>query len=196
MIQIARLVHWRLPPRDEREQGFGLVELVISMAILAVGLMALVAAFSSAAFGVARATHVTSAAGVADSQMETYRLLTYDWLGLDTAAATDATYKADVACIGGGTCQNFAAPSNGCASGGVVLTNFPNACMPTRTATGADGKSYRIDTYITQLAAVTGAERVRKQITVVVRGGTPYRVLTRQAAVVDCSTAALGSTCP
>jgi type II secretory pathway pseudopilin PulG len=187
-------------PNPQGEEGFGLVELVISMAVLAIGLMALVAAFSSAAFGVARAVHVTAGSAVADTQMETYRLLTYDWVGLDTTVATDATYKADAACVGGSTCTNFTPPNNGCrvSPAGSVWTNFPNQCTPTRNVTGADGKVYRLDTYIRQLAATTGTspQRIRKQVTVVVRGGKPYRVLARQAAVIDCSTAALGSTCP
>jgi len=178
----------------------GLVELVIAMSVLSVGLLAVVASFTSGTVAMTRANRIATAGVLADTQMETYRALSYDWIGLDTAAATDSTYQSDAACTGGGTCSNHA-PDNGasCASGGNVKTNFPTACSPSRTTTGPDGHAYRVDTYIRQLAAVTTPlpQRARKQVTVVVReGASPYKQLAREQSVFDCSTGAEGSTCP
>ena len=186
--------------RLRSEQGLGLVELVIAMTVLSVGLLAVVASFTSGTVAMTRANRIATAGVLADTQMETYRALSYDWIGLDTGAATDSTYQSDGACSGGGSCQNHA-PDNGnsCASGGNVRTSFPNACLPTRTATGPDGHDYRVDTYVLQLDAVTGSlpQRARKQVTVVVReGASPFEQLAREQSVFDCSTGAEGSTCP
>lgn len=186
--------------RLRNEQGLGLIELLIAMTVLSVGLLAIVASFTSGTVAMTRASRIATAGVLADTQMETYRALSYDWIGLDTSASTDATYKADAACIGGGTCQNHA-PDNGssCASGGNVQTNFPNACAPSRTAAGPDSHAYRIDTYVRQLDATTGAlpQRARKDVTVVIREGTtPYKVLAREESIFDCSTGQDGSTCP
>lgn len=185
--------------RLRSEQGFGLIELLIALTIMNVGLLAIVAAFSSGTVATAHAGRIATATTLADAQMEIYRALTYNWIGLDTAAATDATYKADTACTGGGSCQNVA-PSNGasCASGGNVKTSFPNACAPSRTFTGPDGHTYRLDSYVQQLAAVTTPlpQRARKQITLVVRDPSAGLVLARQQSTFDCGTAATGSTCP
>ena len=186
--------------RLRSEQGLGLIELLIAMVVLSVGLLAIVASFSSGTVAMTRASRIATAGVLADTQMETYRALSYDWIGLDTAASTDSTYTADAACIGGGGCQNIT-PTNGasCASGGNVKTNFPDACAASRTATGPDSHAYRIDTYVRELAATTGAlpQRARKDVTVVVReGATPYKLLAREESVFDCSTGADGSTCP
>jgi prepilin-type N-terminal cleavage/methylation domain-containing protein len=65
-------------PRVRQEGGFGLVELLIAMTVLAIGLTALVAAFSSGYVAINRANTVGSASVLADKQMETFRAMTYD----------------------------------------------------------------------------------------------------------------------
>ena len=71
--------------RASREDGFGLIELLISMVVLNVGILALIAAFQSGAFALQRAGKLSSAAAIADIQMERYRGLTYSAITLDTA---------------------------------------------------------------------------------------------------------------
>jgi prepilin-type N-terminal cleavage/methylation domain-containing protein len=64
-------------PRVRHEDGFGLVELLIAMTVLAIGLLALVAAFSSGYVALNRANTVGSASVIADKQMETFRAMTF-----------------------------------------------------------------------------------------------------------------------
>jgi prepilin-type N-terminal cleavage/methylation domain-containing protein len=63
---------------------------------------------------------------------------------------------------------------------------------PTTTVTGADGRSYRVDTYIgwTQVSSTSGtAGRALKQVTVVVRDfSSPYKQWARVTSIFDEST--------
>jgi Tfp pilus assembly protein PilV len=120
--------------RLRREGGFGLVELLIAMIVLSVGILAIVAGYSSGYVAVRRATQVSSATVVADAQMERSRAHTYAYIALNTAGE-DATYRGD-------TAYNATAQIGGCTS-----TTDPS-CLPTQSRTGPDGRSYRVDTYI------------------------------------------------
>ena len=55
------------------EGGFGLVELLIAMAVMSIGITAIVAGYSSGILAVDRAKAGTTAGALADRQMETYR---------------------------------------------------------------------------------------------------------------------------
>jgi prepilin-type N-terminal cleavage/methylation domain-containing protein len=124
--------------RLRREDGFGLIELVIAMTVLTVGLLSLFAAYSTGYVTLRRATRVSSASVLADSQMERYRALLYANVKLNTSCGAtctqDATYTADSA-------YSSTAQITGC-------TTTDASCLSTQTKTGPDGKSYRIDTYI------------------------------------------------
>jgi hypothetical protein len=130
-------------------------------------------------------------------------------IGINTGGTVDSTYTSDAACAN-------ASITKTCAANGVAATEtgptgltphtctqintwYPNTlpCTPSRTVTSAttpaspDGRSYRVDTYIVQLAATTTGtlQRTRKQVTVVVRDGTVLtRVLARSSSIFDCST--------
>ncbi len=187
--------------RLRESDGFGLVELLIAMTVLNVGLLALVASFSSGALALTRSSKTATAASLANSQIELYRAMTYDAIGLDTAASTDATYQADSACVGGSTCSNIAPTAPDCTTitgSGGSNWGVTNACNPSRTLASAaspDKLSYRIDTYI-RLNSVSG-QRDTKQITVVVRDGAALtKVLARVVSLFDCSTGqATNQTC-
>src|SRR5207253_10113166 len=101
-------------PDVRNEGGFGLVELLIAMVVLNIALLAIVAAFSSGAVAVSRAGSVATASALADQQMELYRAMPYEPIGLDTAAApSSGTYTTDVACISGSpTCSNTGPSTN------------------------------------------------------------------------------------
>ena len=183
--------------RGSEESGFGLIELVMAMFMMNVGILALVAAFNSGAVALRRASHVSTGAALADTQMELYRGLTYAQIGFDSTqmAAVDNTYKCDSAL--GASCPNTittcaAAP---CATGSVpTRTNCavgpPNECLPYRTVSGStspDHYAYRIDSYITFQTPTNG--RQLKQITVVVRdAANNARVYARQTSTFDPST--------
>ena len=85
--------------RLSAEQGFGLIELLMAMVMLNVGILAIVGAFNSGIFALNRASRVTTASALADSQMELYRALTYSVIALDSNSVTaaDNTYKCDTA---------------------------------------------------------------------------------------------------
>jgi Tfp pilus assembly protein PilE len=115
-----------------------LVELLIAMMVLTVGILALVAAYSSGYVALNRATRVSSATLVADAQMERFRAIQYSAIQLNTTCGSscneDATYTSDSA-------YNSSAQVTGC-------TTTDATCLPTQTTTGPDGKSYRLDTFI------------------------------------------------
>lgn len=180
------------------EAGFGIIELLLAMIFLNVALMVLVSAYSSATVSINRASRISNAGVVADSQMERFRGMSYAWIGLNTAAGTDAVYKADSACIGGGTCTNIAPDPNisaaSCQAGGQVYTNFPQNCAPSQNKTGPDGKTYRVDTYVaanqTVSPGVGWSGHVTKLVTVVVRDPSAgNHVLAREESDFDNCTA-------
>ena len=75
-----------------------------------------------------------------------------------------------------------------CSLGGSPCTSL----VPSKTSPGADGKSYRVDTFVTwsQVASGTGVPgRAVKRITVVVREPTaPYKEWARVTSIFDEST--------
>jgi Tfp pilus assembly protein PilV len=191
------------------DAGFGLIELLVAMVILNVGLLAIVAAFSSGAIAMKRAGNTATAAALANQQMEVYRALPYGAIGLDTSAATDSIYTSEAApptgpCQTGQatTCGNTGpetsggttfscAPSNPGGSVVWVPGAFPNACAPIRTLTGAsspDRHDYRVDTYIRKVTQTS--QRETKIVTTVVRDGQKLngRALARVQSTFDCST--------
>jgi Tfp pilus assembly protein PilV len=85
--------------RDER--AFGMVELLAAMTVLVVGLLAVFSMFSSGLVSIKRASTVTTAAVIADSEMEKLRAIKYESIGLtnSTVNAADAVYTGDSAYI-------------------------------------------------------------------------------------------------
>jgi type II secretory pathway pseudopilin PulG len=82
------------PVRDEG--GFGLVELLIALTIMAIGIFAVVAGFSSGFGAINRASKATTAATLADQQMEAFRRGSYAAIatiaGATTVGADGRTY--------------------------------------------------------------------------------------------------------
>jgi len=131
----------RIPPRIARlreEDGFTLIELTIAMIVMTLGILSLVAAYSSGYVAMKRATKLSSAQTLADSQMERFRALSYSSIALNTtcgaACAEDATYTGDTAYVS-------TAQVTGCAT-------QDQTCLPSQTKTGPNNDSYRVDTFI------------------------------------------------
>ena len=191
------------PRPQSNEAGFGLIELLIAMVVLNVGLLAIVAAFSAGAVATARAGNLATASTLADQQMEQYRALTYDGIGLDTTAGVDATYTADKPKDSNNVAMANIAPTspNSCAGGGNITTNFPTACQPSRvvntasTPASPDRHTYRVDTYVRWLTPSSG--RAEKLITVVVRNTGATKEYARVQSSFDQCTglAASATTC-
>jgi prepilin-type N-terminal cleavage/methylation domain-containing protein len=132
----------RLRPRSD--EGFTLIELLIAMIVLTVGILALIAAYSSGYIALNRATQISSARLIDDAQMERFSALRYSAIQLNTTCGTscteDSTFTSDSA-------YNSAAQVTGSCT--------DTTCLPTQTKTGPDGRSYRLDTYI-EYACVSG----------------------------------------
>ena len=180
--------------RLAREEGFGMVELLIAMTLLAVAIGALLAAFASSAISLRRAGQKGTALALADTQMEWYRRLTFTGIRINgseipstgsytTAHSIDATIPPSTG--------QAVAGSNGddpCSGSGE-----PAACTPVQSVTGPDGQPYRVDTYVnyvnndsTLSIATPAAGLTLKRVTVVVRDGATDRILAReQSAFVD-----------
>jgi Tfp pilus assembly protein PilE len=166
--------------RLRNEKGFGMLELLMAMTMLNIGILALVAAFNSGAFALQRASRTSTAAALADSQMEQFRAITYNAIALDSTSvnATDSTYRSD-SVLGGSLSNDITATCTG--------SPLPSYCVPTRTVAGADHRSYRVDTYVTSTTPPNG--RAVKLVTVVVRNGaSPYRTFAREQSTFDYST--------
>ena len=170
------------------ESGFGLIELLSAMLMLNVGIIALVAAFTSGQVSLRRAGEIGTASTVADRQMELYRSVKWTQILLDqtSLSSADATYRCDP--IYGTDCApltdadayKVAVSTTGC------TLPLANQCIPSRLVTGADNKSYRVDTYIVP-SQVTSGRDVRR-VTVVVRRASNLQALARQTSDFDEST--------
>jgi type II secretory pathway pseudopilin PulG len=172
----------RVRKRLLADQGFGLIELLIAMIILNVGILAIVASFNAGIITLNRASRVTTAAVLADQQMELYRGITYDSIRLASATIpSSAPYTTDPAYTCSGCSTQITTPS--CGAG----PSYPNECNASRQATGADQKLYRINTYIMQNTPTGG--RPVKRLTIVVRDETDLsKVYVRQASSFDQAT--------
>ena len=164
----VRLRTRQLCARSREESGFGLIELLIAMTVMLVGIFAIFAMFESGIRQIRRASDVTTAAAIADSQMEQIRAVKFSVIGLTSAAigAADPTYTGDTAYRAPGTNQ----PNQ-------AVTLGSSSYSPVQTITGADGRSYRVDTFITWQSVQTGGGtpsigRTIKLVTIVVRKGT------------------------
>lgn len=149
--------------RLRREEGFTLVELLIAMIVLTIGILALIAAYTSGYIALNRATRVSSARLVADQQMERFRAIQYSAIQLNTTCGTncaqDSTYTADAA-------YSSTAQVTGCST-------TDSTCLSTQTKTGPDNKSYRLDTYI-KYSCTTGTLSTSPSLTC--GSGYPYPV--------------------
>ena len=110
------------------------------MTVLSVGILAVVAGFSSGYIAINRATRVSSGSVLADKQMERFRALTYQWICL-SSTSSESTY---VASAPSGT----AVPT--CSTTDAALTPIQDP------VTGPDSRSYRIDTYIVWSCPIGG----------------------------------------
>lgn len=171
--------------RARGAEGFGLVELVISMTMLNVGILAIVATFNSGALALKRAGDVSTASVVADKQMELYRALEYTEIALDATevatANTDTVYQCDSA--------NRIDPAGACGGANqpaAITKSCPTMtpqCDPRQTVRGPDQNQYLVDTYIVSQTPATG--RPVKLVTIVVRKPTESRALARVSSTFD-----------
>ena len=172
------------------EAGFGLVELLIAMTVLAAGITALVAGFTSGYLALSRASVRSTAGALADAQMEKYRALDYSNIGL-TWSGYDSTYTTDAACTdtssyGSGAVTCATASTNEGATVSLGSCTFGAACTTVQTVTGPDNRSYRVDSYIRRQTPTSG--RALKLVTVVVRSSDASTAYVRIQSAFDACT--------
>jgi Tfp pilus assembly protein PilV len=192
------------------EAGLGLIELLIAMVILQIALLAIIGAFGSGAVALGHAGKASTASVLADQQLELYRSMPYDAIGLDTAGApTTGTYTGDTSvcaaaqtpsCANSGPRNNLGTSAWSCtaASGATSVSTYfsangINPCLAHRQVTSAttppspDGRSYYVDTYIWWGSPIA-AERQVKQVSVVVRDQSTAKELVKEVTTFDCAT--------
>lgn len=154
-----------MTPRARDEGGFALVEMLIAIVVINIGLLAILLALTSGMTTLRRSAETSTAAAVADRQLERYRAVTFTSIYLDTAAlaTTDSTYQSDAAYSASQVNQTCGA--------------LTAVCTPSQTVTGPDGRSYRVDTYIVWTTPAGGS--AVKQVTVVVRKSGSTAALAR-----------------
>jgi type II secretory pathway pseudopilin PulG len=178
--------------RARDEGGFGMLELLMAIVMLNVGILAIVAAFSSGNAALARASRISTAGALANKQMEIYRGLKYDNIVFITSrwnsAIADSTYTSDT--VYQQNMANPVAPKALVPSVSTCPANVPaTACDPSYTTTGADHRSYRVDTYLYFDTPTYGNQL--KTITVVVRDSQDLtRSYSRVSSTFDPSTGA------
>jgi Tfp pilus assembly protein PilV len=255
----------QLRRRARSEGGFGMIELLAAMTVMLVGIFAVFGLFQAGIVQIRRASTVTTAAAVADSEMEKFRAIKYDAIGLtnttvDTVVAGSygstytgqSFYKTDTAAsttlsaaitTTSQTTVPVQATITGFPSSGPFLVKIDSEYMlindrssstwtlyqssdrgllgstaathaagatvywiqrvnvatcgsspcttavPTKTVTGADGRSYKVDTYITWKQITNSgstAGRLVKLVSIVVReNASPYRAWAKVSASFD-----------
>jgi len=137
--------------------------------------------FQAGALPVLRASRTSNGAVVAEKQAELYRAMLYKDIqlndGLVTAAASDSLHTSASEWMSSASQTQ----SNSC-------TSTLAECMPIQSSvTGADGRAYRVDTYVQAVTPSSG--RAGKQVTVVVRlASDTSRVLAKLTSNYDLGT--------
>jgi Tfp pilus assembly protein PilV len=167
--------------------GFGMIELLAAMTILVVGLLAVFSMFHSGAIQLQRASTVATTASLADAEMEKLRAVKYAVIGMTSTdvAGADGIHKGDASA--------YRAPGTNATNEAVTLAT--SSYSPVQNVTGADGKAYRVDTYVTWQEVSIGCTpgpctvgRKSKLVTIVVRDPAENRVWARVSSAFDEST--------
>jgi hypothetical protein len=231
-----------------------MIELLAAMTVMLIGIFAVFGVFQAGIVQIRRASTVTTAAAITDSEMEKFRAIKYEAIGLASSNVTsviggsatttlssamtasqltipvssttgfpsagpflvkidselilvndrtttpwavrvigergylndkDASYYGAAAAHSAGATVSWVQRVDVKACGTTPCTN----AVATRTVTGADGRSYKVDTYITwkQITnAGSTAGRLVKLVSIVVRdNASPYQVWARASASFD-----------
>jgi prepilin-type N-terminal cleavage/methylation domain-containing protein len=161
------------------EAGFGLVELLIAMTVMAIGISAIVAGMSSGFIAVNRARDASTAAALADKQMEAYRALPNCSIYLDAGTipgigtpyeSQTGVYSATQITAGATLTPPLRSSTSPCPIPDAKARNAHQQLL------GADGRLYWVDTYIVEstLASTTTGDAipsgtVARKVTVMVR---------------------------
>jgi Tfp pilus assembly protein PilV len=192
--------------RGRDESGFGMLELLIAIVVLNVGLFALMGAFNAATVAVKRSGDISTAATIADRQMEVYRSLPNCAIYLDPATFpvknSGSAYQADTAAYSNvsffdksqSTANQALQPWSTTSTDALAVapwnTSIPTSCAPSAGVTsaidtavvGPDGGRYTVYTYMA-LVQPAGGDWV-KRVTIVVRNASS-KILARETSIFD-----------
>ena len=68
--------------RARSEGGFGMIELLAAMTVMLIGIFAVFGVFQAGIVQIRRASTLTTAAAIADSEIEKFRAIKYEAIGL------------------------------------------------------------------------------------------------------------------
>jgi type II secretory pathway pseudopilin PulG len=169
--------------RARGEDGFGLIELLITMVVLNIAILALVAAFNGGIVALARSSHISTASALSDQQMELYRGLTYSCIYL-SAAGSSANWTGDTTFNSGAMFTTACGTPPAAGTGALALD--PKAAV--QNVVGPDHHKYEIDTYITTYTPSNPTGRQEKRVGIAVHDAATGKVWARQQSTFDQST--------
>jgi prepilin-type N-terminal cleavage/methylation domain-containing protein len=201
----VQLLLTRLRARAAGDRGFGMIELLIAMAMLSVAVGALMLSFASSAVSLRRAGQKGTALTLADTQMERYRTRGFTGIRIDgTLIPTSGTYVTahasgdhSIPPASFATCGPYTPCADQAVAGqnddeACPTTDEPPACLPVRNVTGPDGRAYRIETYVnyvnndSTLSIRTPASGLTlKRVTVVVRAADTDMIMAREQSAFE-----------
>lgn len=167
-----------------REDGQGLIELIVALTILAVGIGAVLTVLTASSLSLQRSDQKGTALSLAETQLELYRNLSFTEIRLadasfsaaplsDAADPYNTANTSDPSIPSGAKADEFTDTAANTVPCGATP---PPECEPVRTVTGPDHRLYRVDTYITEVTPTvdgnpngTAVGDPVKQVTVVVR---------------------------
>ena len=171
----------KLKRHASRDDGQGLIELIVSLTVLAIGIGSLLTLLTSSALSLQRSDQKGTALVLAEKQIELYRGVGYRDVRLDDGLVSAATGDSTIP-YGTANSADSTIPS---ASGQILdtdsdtnpcilddptdPTSYPDQCKPYQLLPGPDHRMYEIDTYIHATTA-NGGDDVAS-VTVVVRNG-------------------------
>lgn len=146
------------------EEGFGLVELLIAMTILAIGIAATVSVFASSIISLGHASRAGTALTIAERQLESYRAMPF-------------------VCVprGGSIAQPGACTTTPTYSG------FPNPYLSTQPVTGPDAPDHRSYTVTTAVSSSTTNPQIT--VTVALSAAPSTALATESSYFSDAGTA-------
>jgi prepilin-type N-terminal cleavage/methylation domain-containing protein len=180
------------------QSGFTLIEMLAAMMILTIAVSALIMVFLAAGLSVHRSAQRGTAVAVAEAQLEVYRTVKFADIRLNSSLIPTAS--TDTYVSGHSSDSNIPLSTNQAVGGDANNdhacpdTSYPAACLPVQTVTGADGRTYTLQTYIdyvnsdSTLSATSPASGLTlKRVTVVVRDPATNGILTEDSSAFQSS---------
>ena len=130
VIDLRKGGQGRLAARLRSEDGIGLIELLIALLVLNVGIFATLGAFTSAASTLKRSSRISTAAAIADQEVEALHNLKYDNIVNVASQASPATW---LNAPDGGTYTYWVLVTSGQVTGGSTFNKQAAVTVTSKT---------------------------------------------------------------